>query len=130
MRRLLVMIAAVFGLSAPALAAEDAPAAEPVFCSTCEAALELALAHPRRAEDRARDSFRHPAQVLAFFRIQPGMTVVDYTPSGGWWTRILVPYLGSGGRYIGLNPDVRQADAQAQRYFAGLGASFPAKAAE
>lgn len=130
MRRLLVMFAAVFGLSSPALAADDAPAAEQRLCPTCEAALELALANPRRAEDRPRDTFRHPAQVLAFFRIQPGMTVVDYTPSGGWWTRILVPYLGTDGRYIGLNPDVRQGEAQAQRFFGGLGASFPAKAAQ
>ena len=130
MRRLLVTMAAAFGLSTPALAADEAPAVEQTLCATCEAVLELALADPRRAEDRSRDSFRHPAQTLAFFRIQPGMTVVDYTPSGGWWTRILVPYLGSDGHYIGLNPDVRNGDAQAQRYFAGLGAGFPAKAAQ
>ena len=130
MRRMLVMIAAVFGLSGPALAADDTVAAERPICAACEAALELALAAPRRAEDRTRDAWRHPAQTLAFFRIEPGMTVVDYTPSRGWYTRILVPYLGSDGHYIGLNPDVRQGDEQQKRYFAGLQAAFPAKAAE
>ena len=133
MRRVLVMIAAIFGLSGPAWAAEEAAdpvAADAPVCAACEAALELALANPRRAEDRQRDAYRHPAQTLAFFRIRPGMTVVDYAPSGGWYTRILVPYLGTDGRYIGLNPDVRQGDEQQKRYFAGLGETFPAKAAE
>src|SRR5690606_31880231 len=92
MRRVLVMIAAIFGLSGPTWAAEetaDPAAVDPPVCSACEAALELALANPRRAEDRQRDAYRHPAQTLAFFRIRPGMTVVDYAPSGGWYTRIL-----------------------------------------
>ncbi|TMM47128.1 class I SAM-dependent methyltransferase [Qipengyuania marisflavi] len=67
--------------------------------------LTAALAQANRAEDRARDQFRHPAETLAFFGVKPGMTVADYMPSGGWYTRVLVPYLGASGSYIGLNPD-------------------------
>ncbi|AZI36388.1 hypothetical protein NT2_12_00660 [Caenibius tardaugens NBRC 16725] len=130
MRRFLVMMTAVFGLSSPPLVAEEPAAADPPVCAACEAVMELALADPRRTDDRARDAYRHPAATLAFFRVVPGMTVVDYAPSGGWWTRILVPYLGKDGHYIGLNPDVRQGDEQQKRYFGGLGAAFPAKAAE
>ena len=63
------------------------------------------LADPRR-EDAARDQYRHPAETLAFFGVEPGMTVVDYMPNGWWYTRILVPYLGKDGDYIGMNPDV------------------------
>ena len=68
-------------------------------------AMEAALAQDNRVDDRARDEYRHPAETLAFFQVQPGMTVADFMPSGGWYTRVLVPYLGADGRYIGLNPD-------------------------
>jgi len=92
--------------------------------------LGVALSHPRREADRTRDEWRHPAETLEFFRVEPGMTVVDYIPSGGWYTRVLVPYLGEAGKYIGLNPDVSGASAQLQKYFADLGTTFPARAAE
>jgi predicted methyltransferase len=93
------------------------------------AALAAVLADPRRAEDRSRDAWRHPSATLGFFRVKPGMTVVDYTPGSGWWTRILVPYLGDGGRYIGLNPDV-SGNAQMQRFYANTSQTFPPKAAQ
>jgi predicted methyltransferase len=64
------------------------------------------LMHPRRAEDRARDAWRHPAETLEFFDIEPGMTVVDYMPATGWYSRVLIPYLGREGNYIGLNPEL------------------------
>lgn len=73
--------------------------------------LESVLAAPRRDKDRARDVWRHPAETLAFFQVEPGMTVVDYIPGGGWYTRILAPYLGPKGLYIGLTPDPRAADS-------------------
>jgi predicted methyltransferase len=31
------------------------------------------------------------------------MTVVEVLPGGGWYTKILLPYLGSGGRLIGAD---------------------------
>ncbi len=93
-------------------------------------ALAPVLANARRNADQARDAHRHPAQTLAFFQVRPGMTVVDYMPSGGWWTRILVPYLGDSGRYVGLNPDVSAAPAQMKQYFGNLAETLPAKAAE
>lgn len=130
MRRRLLVIAATLGFVTTPLPAEAAPESQNAgICEACEAVLELALANPRRDEDRARDQYRHPAETLAFFRVEPGMTVVDYTPSGGWYTRVLAPYLGEKGRYIGLNPDV-SAGSQAQKdYFADLAATFPAQAA-
>jgi predicted methyltransferase len=71
--------------------------------------LEAAISHPRRAADRARDAYRHPVETLSFFRVRPGMSVIDYMPSSGWYTRVLVPYLGPDGRYIGLNPAINAA---------------------
>ncbi|MEN7537720.1 class I SAM-dependent methyltransferase [Aurantiacibacter flavus] len=68
--------------------------------------IEAVLAADIRADDRARDQYRHPAETLAFFEVEPGMRVVDFMPSGGWYSRVLIPYLGEEGTYIGLNPDV------------------------
>jgi len=52
---------------------------------------------------KARYDQRHPRETLEFFGIEPGMTVVEALPGGGWYTRILLPYLGSEGRLIGAN---------------------------
>lgn len=71
--------------------------------------LGQALGHERRAEDRSRDAWRHPAETLAFFGVEPGMTVVDYMPAEGWYSRVLIPYLGPDGTYIGLNPELHPA---------------------
>jgi predicted methyltransferase len=57
----------------------------------------------RSAEDRARDSARHPAETLDFFNVEPGMTVAEALPGGGWYTRILAPYLGGNGALYGVN---------------------------
>ena len=103
--------------------------------TTAEVAVETAaystpdmatvLADARRDGDRARDAWRNPAQTLEFFRVTPGMTVVDYMPASGWYTRVLVPYLGTGGRYLGLTPDPAAADSERfANYFEGLPASF------
>ena len=52
------------------------------------------------AEAQARYKYRHPQETLEFFGIEPGMTVVDVLPGGGWYTRILMPYLGKSGNII------------------------------
>lgn len=54
-------------------------------------------------EVQARYQYRHPAETLEFFGIRPGMTVVEALPGGGWYSRLLVPYLGEDGRLIGAN---------------------------
>lgn len=126
MRKMLPLVASLM-LAAPALAE---PVAETPAAQAVNPALAAVLADPRRDRDRDRDSWRHPVETLAFFRIEPGMTVVDFTPGGGWWTRILVPYLGDKGRYIALNPDISKASPQMQGYYANAAQTFPPKAAE
>ena len=66
------------------------------------AALQAFVDGPQRtAANRVRDPFRHPRQTLEFWGLKPGMTVVEVSPSGGYWTEILAPYLkATGGRYI------------------------------
>jgi predicted methyltransferase len=86
-------------LSGPTLAAEDGGQ------TAQQATLEQVIA-ARSAEDKARDGARNPAQTLEFFQLEPGMTVVEALPGGGWYTRILAPYLGSEGVLYGVNyPD-------------------------
>ena len=55
---------------------------------------------------KARYQYRHPAETLNFFGIKPGMTVVEVLPGGGWYSRILMPYLGAGGTLIGADYNV------------------------
>lgn len=82
-------------------------------------ALAQVLAHPRRDADRARDQYRHPAETLALFRLEPGMTVVDYVPDQGWYTRIIAPFLGPTGRYIAMGPDMSAEPNERQRNYWG-----------
>jgi predicted methyltransferase len=80
-------------------ASEGAPAAGTESPSD---RLEAVLA--AQPEDiQARYEQRHPQQTLEFFGIEPGMTVVELLPGEGWYSRILVPYLGADGKLIGAN---------------------------
>lgn len=69
------------------------------------ASLQAVLDNERRAGDRDRDGYRHPAETLMFFDVKPGQTVAEYAPGGGWYTRILVPYLAGSGQYVAINAD-------------------------
>jgi predicted methyltransferase len=114
MRVMLFAAAAALAVSlgvAPSLPASAQPAVSP--------ALAEVLANSRRDADRARDQYRHPGETLAFFRIEPGMTVVDYVPADGWYSRIIAPYLGPGGRYIAMGPDVTGAPEGQRNYWGG-----------
>jgi predicted methyltransferase len=62
---------------------------------------EILAARPERAQ--ARYKYRRPRETLEFFGIEPGMTVVEVNPGNGWYTRILLPYLGNEGRLIGAD---------------------------
>jgi predicted methyltransferase len=69
------------------------------------AALSSVLAMPHRsAANRARDAHRHPAATLAFFGVQPTMTVLELSPGGGWYTEILAPYLRGRGQLVAAVP--------------------------
>ncbi|TQV87032.1 class I SAM-dependent methyltransferase [Aliikangiella coralliicola] len=52
---------------------------------------------------KARYAHRHPQETLTFIGIQPGMTVVEALPGRGWYSKILLPYLGAEGRLIGAD---------------------------
>ena len=125
--------------------AEAAPEAEPDVApiETAEAelegdALDAVLADPRRDADRARDEFRNPGETLRFFEVEPGHTVVEALPGGGWYSRILAPYTQGEGRYLAVNypmpvfeqifGDRLNDDLRAR--LEGWEESFPVRAAE
>src|SRR5690606_39209408 len=108
----------------------DLAVAPPVAAQqqAADPALAAALAHSRRDGDRARDVHRHPAETLAFFQVRPGMTVVDYMPAGGWYSRVLIPYLGEQGTYVALNPELHPEMTGYWDMYRGTAEKFPAEA--
>jgi len=89
----------------------------------------------RSADNRARDTFRHPVQTLAFLGVQPTSTVIEITPGGGWYAEILAPLLRENGQYVAaiVDPSVlpqgRGRDYQ-QRTRDGLESRFAAAPAQ
>ncbi len=56
-------------------------------------------------DDKAKARFgaRNPGKTLAFLGIKPGMKVADALPGGGWYSKILIPYLGDEGHITGVD---------------------------
>lgn len=69
----------------------------------------------RSAANKARDVYRHPLEVLAFFDVQPSSTVVEIQPGGGYWTEILAPLLKQRGRYIAAVRDKSAPNGEGAR---------------
>lgn len=69
-----------------------------------EADLGAALESPTRPQpDRARDADRKPAQLLTFFGVEKGMTVLDVMASGGYLTDVLATAVGPNGKVYAHN---------------------------
>ena len=89
-------------LLAPLLATALAAPALAQVSPESSASLAAVIA-ARSDQERARDGARHPQATLEFFQVEPGMTVAEVLPGGGWYTRILAPYLGGEGTLYGVN---------------------------
>lgn len=101
---------------APAEAAPPAPAPAEAPVSPLAAAIDGAWRTP---DFVARDAYRHPAETLDFFGLQPNQTVVEITPGGGWYAEILAPYLKDAGRYVGAIVDPAKAGSDRARDYYG-----------
>ncbi len=80
---------------------EESAVEEAASDKTGSSLAELLDAQPD--EVKARYVYRHPQETLEFFGIEPGMTVAEGLPGRGWYTTVLVPYLGSSGHIIGVS---------------------------
>jgi predicted methyltransferase len=80
-------------------------AALPAFAQTVPAAVSAAVADKGRPEaDTKRDADRKPAQIVAFAGVQPGMSVEELFPGGGYYTRILSKVVGPKGKLFLVTP--------------------------
>jgi predicted methyltransferase len=80
--------------------ATPAPTAAP---SDAEAIANALKAPGRLPEDLEQDANRKPAEVLAFFGVKPGMTVLDLFSGGGYYTEVLAHLVGPEGRVYAHN---------------------------
>ncbi len=68
---------------------------------------DTALNGKHRAEGNAdRNQYRHPRETLEFFGLEPGMTVMEISPGGGWYTEVLAPLMKGNGTFIAAHYDV------------------------
>ncbi len=110
------------------------PESQPAELSASERLDRILESQPE--EVKARYDQRHPAETLAFFGIEPGMTVVEALPGRGWYSKILLPYLGREGRLIGANYPIslfEQFDFATEEYLASLAnwpETFPGEASQ
>lgn len=90
----------LLGLTAAPLLAQE----------SMESAIERALYQnpDRKTNDAQRDAMRHPDELFRFLNLQPDMAIGEINPGGGWYSRILAPYLRPAGQYVGLehHPDL------------------------
>lgn len=80
--------------------AEPAPVATP----TAADAIAAAVADTTRLGDaRLRDELRKPAEILAFAGIQPGQTIAELQPGGGYDTALLSRVVGPHGKIYAVD---------------------------
>ncbi len=118
-----LLLASGCGASRPATPPQTAATvATPVAFGSLDAAL---AGSQRSAADRARDQYRHPRETLTFLGIQPGQTVVELGPGGGWYTAILAPLLHDSGQLVAAAPSATGSRAQYNRRFMDFLATRP-----
>ncbi len=90
-----VAVSAVMLFTGQALADHHATAEA---ADSIDSALQAVIdGEHRSAEYKARGQYRHPAETLTWLGLKPDMTVVEISPSRGWYTEILAPYLKDRG---------------------------------
>ena len=67
-------------------------------------AYDAAVAHPgRSAADLKRDSLDHPAEILRFSGIKPGMRVADVLAGDGYYSELASYVVGPKGKVLMIN---------------------------
>ena len=102
--RTALLTLAMLGAFASAQAADTAPAKKVPPMATAPDAysqkLDTVLAGSWRSDkNKARDQYRHPKQTLQFFGLKSGMSLIELTPGGGWYSEILAPVQKGSGPY-------------------------------
>lgn len=87
--------------------------------------LAAAVAGDWRPEnDTARDEWRHPAETLSFFGVDPSGAIAEIDPIGGYYARILIPWISeNGGGYTAVVGDVDGENPQLRAQLEELAAN-------
>ena len=93
-----LLLAACAEREGPSTSVGGPPAASP---GAAVAAVVTAPGRP--AEDREQDAWRKPAEVLTFFGVQPGMSVLDLYAGAGYFTELLAAVVGPTGHVVAHN---------------------------
>lgn len=124
MRMLLAAVAGAALMFTAGCAGMGGPMSPSQAAAKPDAQLQAAVASTRRtASNVERDNWRKPGELLAFWGLRPGMTVLEIAPGGGYWTEILAPYLkATNGKYMATaadlgNPELPQASRDARQRF-------------
>lgn len=67
------------------------------FAELTEEQAQAIVNDPDRTADADLDMRRHPAQLLIFTGVEPGMRVGDFDAGGGWTTELMARAVGSDG---------------------------------
>lgn len=92
--------------SSPDSESATADSAAPESSASVEESADARLARvldSQPDEFKARYAFRHPRETLTFFGVEPGMTVLEGLPGRGWYTKLLLQYLGPDGKVLAAN---------------------------
>jgi predicted methyltransferase len=90
-------------LSAVAVGACATPTGTAGLTRTLARGVAIVAAADRTDVDRALDDGRHPAALIDFLAIEPGMHVADLGAGGGYTTELLARAVGEGGVVYGQN---------------------------
>jgi predicted methyltransferase len=93
--------------STPASAVQPtaaSPGAAPASTVAITETARAVVAAPDRSDaDRKLDAGRHPAELLSFFHIGPGMKVAEIAAGGGYTSELLARAVGATGVVYGQN---------------------------
>jgi predicted methyltransferase len=103
-------------LAGSALAADNAVGGPKTTGTALKKLQAVVNGDQRTPEQKARDKYRHPVETLAFFGIQPDMTVVELWPFGGWYTSIIAPYVKGSGKFYAAAMDPASTSPGDQQY--------------
>lgn len=137
MKNMLISSAALLALSTmPAHASNhvsDAREAAGTYdAAAAGESLAKILMSETRKDDRARDQYRNPKETIHFLGITPDMTVAEYAPGGGWYSRVIAPYVADKGKFIGIQfaPDPLPYSDETKDRIRQFNETFPGKVAE
>lgn len=79
-------------------------AREPLATGAAMQEVQAAVAADQRlTRDKERDAERHPLEILEFFGVAPGQTVLDLFSGGGYYSELLARIVGDKGKVIAHN---------------------------